>query len=172
LEYPTSPEAVFEEDVTRHYQAHLQRRRQMRPPEEYQPVTDDEWAEFEAHFDKRKVELGTCGRPYATPCIHEHACVRCPLLNVDPRMLHRLDDIENDLIARRQRAGDEGWQGEIEGIDLTLGFLRGKRTDVKRRLRRSPISGSPQVPPTQLANLRQRLVNCVGQLLARVALAS
>jgi hypothetical protein len=66
----------------------------MRPPEEYQPVTDDEWEEFEAHFDKRKVELGTCGRPYATPCIHEHACVRCPLLNVDPRMLHRLDDIE------------------------------------------------------------------------------
>jgi hypothetical protein len=121
----------------------LQRRRRMRPPEEYQPVTDDEWEEFEAHFDKRKVELGTCGRPYATPCIHEHACVRCPLLNVDPRMLHRLDDIENDLIARRQRAGDEGWQGEIEGIDLTLGFLRGKRTDVKRRLRRSTDLGFP-----------------------------
>ncbi len=140
--------AVFEEDVTRHYQAHLQRRRRMRPAEEYRQVTDDEWAEFEAHFDKRKVELGTCGRPYATPCIHEHACVRCPLLNVDPKMLHRLDDIETDLIARRQRADDEGWQGEIEGIDLTLGFLRGKRTDVKRRLRRSTDLGIPQVPPT------------------------
>jgi site-specific recombinase XerC len=135
--------AVFDEVVTRHYQAHLQRRRRMRPPEEYRPVTDEEWTEFEAHFDKRKVELGTCGRPYATPCIHEHACVRCPLLNVDPRMLHRLDDIEVDLIARRQRAEDEGWQGEIEGIDLTLGFLRGKRTDLKRRLRRSTDLGFP-----------------------------
>jgi hypothetical protein len=143
LKYLTSPEAVFEEDITRHYQAHLQRRRKMRPAEEYREVTDDEWAEFDAHFDKRKVELGTCGRPYATPCIHEHACVRCPLLNVDPKTLHRLDDIESDLIARRERAEDEGWHGEIEGIDLTLDFLRGKRADVKRRVRRSHDLGFP-----------------------------
>src|SRR5204862_741124 len=27
------------------------------------------------HFDKRKVELGTCGRPYGTPCQHEFACL-------------------------------------------------------------------------------------------------
>ncbi|MFE7112044.1 hypothetical protein ACFU98_31090 [Streptomyces sp. NPDC057575] len=24
------------------------------------------------HFDKRRVELGSCGRPYGTPCPHEH----------------------------------------------------------------------------------------------------
>ncbi|MDG5774002.1 tyrosine-type recombinase/integrase, partial [Mycolicibacterium fortuitum] len=59
--------AVFEEDVVRHYQAHLQRRRAVRPTSEYRPVTDDEWTEFEEHFDKRKLELGNCGRPYATP---------------------------------------------------------------------------------------------------------
>lgn len=135
--------AVFEEDVIRHYQAHLQRRRAARPAEEYPAVTDDEWAEFSAHFDKRKVELGNCGRPYATPCIHEHACVRCPLLNVDPKMLHRLDDLEADLIARRQRADDEGWLGEIEGIELTLGFLRGKREDVSRRSNRTHDLGIP-----------------------------
>ena len=79
----------------------------------------------------------------SAPAKFREACVRCPLLNVDPKMLHRLDDIETDLIARRQRAEDEGWQGEIEGIDLTLGFLRGKRTDVKRRLRRSTDLGFP-----------------------------
>ncbi|MDX1886877.1 site-specific integrase [Mycolicibacterium sp. 120270] len=135
--------AVFSEDVILHYQTHLQRRRRIRPAEEYPAVTDDEWAEFQTHFDKRKVELGSCGRPYATPCIHEHACVRCPLLNVDPRMLHRLDDLEADLIARRQRADDEGWQGEIEGIELTLGFLRGKRQDVTRRLNRTHDLGMP-----------------------------
>lgn len=143
--------AVFGEDVIRHYQAHLQRRRTIRPPEEYPAVTDAEWAEFQAHFDKRKVELGSCGRPYATPCIHEHACVRCPLLNVDPKMLHRLDELEVDLIARRQRADDEGWQGEIEGIELTLGFLRGKRDGVTRRVSRScdlgmPTSAAPTLP--------------------------
>ncbi|MCV7226475.1 site-specific integrase [Mycolicibacterium komossense] len=139
--------AVFNEDVIRHYQAHLQRRRKARPAEEYPNVTVDEWEEFQAHFDKRKVELGSCGRPYATPCIHEHACVRCPLLNVDPNMLHRLDEIEADLIARRQRADNEGWQGEIEGIELTLGFLRGKRGDVNGRIRRSHDLGIPTPAP-------------------------
>lgn len=44
------------EDVVRHYQAHLQRRRAKRPTEEYRSATDTEWAEFEEHFDKRKVE--------------------------------------------------------------------------------------------------------------------
>ncbi|WP_394855655.1 tyrosine-type recombinase/integrase [Rhodococcus globerulus] len=60
--------AVFDEDVTRHYQARLQRRRAMRPAEEYHPVTTQEWAEFEGHFDKQKGELGSCGRLYATLC--------------------------------------------------------------------------------------------------------
>ena len=65
--------AVFREDVIRHYQTHLAGRRASRPASEYRPATDTEWAEFEQHFDKRKVELGNCGRPYATPCEHEHA---------------------------------------------------------------------------------------------------
>jgi hypothetical protein len=34
-----------------------------RPPSRrIPPLTDDEWAEFEQHFDKHKVELGQCGR--------------------------------------------------------------------------------------------------------------
>ena len=72
-------------------------------------VTDAEWAEFEEHFDKRKLELGNCARPYATPCQHEHACIRCPMLRVDPKMLARLEEIETDLLARRARAEAEGW---------------------------------------------------------------
>jgi site-specific recombinase XerC len=69
--------AVFDEDVVRHYQQFLERRRQLRPTEEYRPTTEQEWADFENHFDKRKVELGNCARPYGTPCNHEHACIRC-----------------------------------------------------------------------------------------------
>src|SRR6266516_2713188 len=30
------------------------------------------------------VSLGTCGRAFGTPCIHEHACVCCPMLWPDP----------------------------------------------------------------------------------------
>jgi site-specific recombinase XerD len=139
--------AVFNEDVVRHYQAHLARRRQMRPTTEYRPVTDDEWVKFEVHFDKRKVELGNCGRPYATPCEHEHACLRCPMLHIDPKMIRRLDEIETDLHTRRARAQDEGWLGELEGIDLTLTFLDGKRADAKRLSQLPPTRIGPQHHP-------------------------
>jgi Phage integrase family len=77
--------AVFDEDVVRHYSAFLADRRMLRPVDEYREATRDEWAEFEEHFDKRKVELGSCGRPYGTPRQHEHACVRCPMLHVNPQ---------------------------------------------------------------------------------------
>ncbi|NYE71884.1 tyrosine-type recombinase/integrase [Microlunatus parietis] len=139
--------AIFEEEVVRHYQSHLARRRSMRPLEEYRPVTDTEWQEFEDHFDKRKLELGNCGRPYATPCSHEHACIRCPMLRVDPRMLDRLDEIEADLHTRRQRAQDEGWLGEIDGINLTLSFLAGKREEALRVNRLAVVDlGMPTAP--------------------------
>lgn len=136
--------AVFEEDLVRHYQAFLDKRRALRPAEEYTPPTDEEWTEFEEHFDKRRVELGNCGRPYGTPCAHEHACIRCPVLQVSPKMLPRLDDIEDDLQQRRERAMTEGWLGEVEGIDLTLSFLRSKRDHTQRFSRRIPL-GLPQI---------------------------
>ncbi|MGO4613341.1 tyrosine-type recombinase/integrase [Nocardia sp. 2YAB30] len=76
---------VFDDDVIQHYQAHLENRRQMRPADEYRDVTPEEWADFEEHFDKRKVELGGCARPYGTGCQHVHACIRSPMLNINPR---------------------------------------------------------------------------------------
>jgi len=140
--------AVFNEDVVRHYQAFLNRRRQARPADEYRPVNKTEWLGFEEHFDQRKVELGGCARPYGTPCQHEHACLRCPMLNINPKMLPRLDEIEDDLLARRSRAEHEGWLGEVEGIDLTLTFLRQKREQTQRLARIAPVDlGIPSVLP-------------------------
>ena len=139
---------VFQEDVIRHYQAHLAGRRAARPAREYRGATDTEWAEFEEHFDKRKVELGSCGRPYATPCEHEHACIRCPMLQVDPVMIGRLDEINEDLITRRVLAETRGWVGELEGIDLTLRFLHDKRGDAQRLARLGPTDlGIPVIRP-------------------------
>ncbi|MFP8887049.1 tyrosine-type recombinase/integrase [Streptomyces mangrovi] len=131
--------AVFDEDVIRHYQSHLHQRRQIRPTHEYRDATAQEWEEFEEHFDRRKVELGSCGRPYGTPCQHEHACIRCPMLQVNPKMLGRLEELEADLLTRLQRAEDENWLGEAEGINLTLTFLRAKREETQRRARRPPV---------------------------------
>jgi hypothetical protein len=59
--------AVYQDDVLRHYRAFITRRRAQRPTEEYREPTAAEWAEFERHFTRRKVELGTCARPYGTP---------------------------------------------------------------------------------------------------------
>lgn len=137
---------VFQEDIIRHYQTHLAGRRAARPAREYRAATATEWDEFETHFDKRKVELGQCGRPYATPCEHEHACIRCPMLNVDPSMVGRLEEIRADLAIRGERARVEGWLGELEGIDLTRRFLDEKIADAHRIARRPVTSlGLPSI---------------------------
>jgi hypothetical protein len=66
--------ALFTEDVIRRHQEFLARRRAERDSAEYRDVAPDEWADFEKHFQLRRVELGDCFRPYGTPCVHEHAC--------------------------------------------------------------------------------------------------
>lgn len=66
--------AVFQDDLVRSYRAFIDQRRALRPTAKYREPTDEEWTEFQDHFQLRKLELGTCGRPYGTPCAHEHAC--------------------------------------------------------------------------------------------------
>jgi site-specific recombinase XerD len=148
--------AVFEEDLVRHYQDFLARRRAQRPADEYPTPTEVEWSEFEEHFDRRKVELGSCGRPYGTPCQHEHACVRCPVLHVDPKMLPRLVELERDLRDRRRRAEHEGWTGEIEGIDLTLRLLAEKKASAERAGRTRPAKALLGMPVTWRPESRGR----------------
>ncbi|MPZ92374.1 MAG: tyrosine-type recombinase/integrase [Actinobacteria bacterium] len=55
--------AVYPDEVVRHFQAHLARRRAGRPSEEYREPTDAEWKEFQNHFRHRKMALGDCYRP-------------------------------------------------------------------------------------------------------------
>lgn len=75
--------AIYPEEVISSHRAFIARRRALRPSEEYRTPTDEEWEEFLGHFERRRVALGDCGRAYATPCIHEHSCLRCPLLRPD-----------------------------------------------------------------------------------------
>jgi hypothetical protein len=63
-------------------------------------------------------------------------------------MLPRLDELEGELLARRSRAEHEGWLGEIEGLDLTLTFLRQKREQTQRLARIAPVDlGIPGILP-------------------------
>ena len=77
--------AVYPDEAIQAHLAFLARRRALRPSEEYRTPTDEEWEEFLGHFERRKVSTGTCGRAFATPCIHEHACLRCAHALARPR---------------------------------------------------------------------------------------
>jgi hypothetical protein len=112
--------AVYPEEVINGHRAFIARRRALRPAEEYRTPTDEEWQEFIGNFERRKVELGDCGRSYATPCIHEHACLRCPLLRPDPAQRSRLMQIHASLLARITEAQSRRWLGEAEGLAVSL----------------------------------------------------
>jgi integrase len=112
--------AIYPEDVISHHRAFIARRRALRPGEEYRDLTPDEWDQFLHHFELRKVALGVCTRDFGTPCVHEHSCVRCPLLRPDPAQEPRLLEIRDNLQARITEARSEGWLGEIAGLQATL----------------------------------------------------
>jgi len=76
--------AVYPEEAINGHRAFIARRRALRPAEEYRTPTDEEWQEFLGHFEHRKVSLGTCGRSYATACIHEHSCLTELILMTAP----------------------------------------------------------------------------------------
>ena len=97
------------------------------------PPTEEEWQEFLGHFERRKVSVGTCGRAFATPCIHEHACVRCALLWPDPAQKGRLVDIRDNIVARITEARREGWLGEVEGLEVSLAGAEDKLSQLERR---------------------------------------
>jgi integrase len=118
--------AVYPEEAINGHRAFIARRRALRPTEEYRAPTDAEWEEFLGHFERRKVSLGTCGRSYATACIHEHSCLRCPLLRPDPAQRQRLIDMRHNLLARIDEARREGWLGEVEGLQISLTGARAK----------------------------------------------
>ena len=103
--------AVYPEEAIEAHLAFLARRRALRPSEEYRTPTDEEWQEFLGHFERRKVSVGTCARAFGTPCIHEHACVRCPMLWPDPAQRNRLVEIlrQSHRANRRSRPGGLAW---------------------------------------------------------------
>jgi integrase len=144
--------AVYPEEAIKSHLAFLARRRALRPGEEYRIPTDQEWQEFLGHFQRRKVSTGTCGRAFGTPCIHEHACIRCPMLWPDPAQRDRLAEIRDNLTARITEAQEKGWLGEVEGLQISLTGAREKlaQTDNANRNTTTADLGIPAFPaPSQ-----------------------
>lgn len=122
---------------------------QRAPSEEYRDPTDEEWEEFLGHFERRKVSIGTCGRTFATKCIHEHACVRCSLRWPDSTQRSRLAEIRDNLQARIIEAKREGWLGEVEGLQTSLAGADGKIAQIDRRSPGQADLGMPVARPPQ-----------------------
>jgi Phage integrase family len=131
--------AVYPEEAIKSHLAFLARRRALRPTEEYRTPTDEEWQQFLGHFERRKVATGTCGRAFGTPCIHEHACIRCPMLWPEPAQRGRLVEIRDNLTARIIEAEREGWLGEVEGLQLSLTGAQDKLAQIDRRPRTATV---------------------------------
>lgn len=137
--------AVYPDEAIQAHLAHLARRRALRPSEEYRAPTDQEWQQFLGHFQHRKVATGTCGRAFATPCPHEHACIRCPMLWPDPAQKGRLAEIRDNLTARIAEAEREGWLGEIEGLKISLAGAEDKLAQINRRPSAATDLGIPSI---------------------------
>ena len=137
--------AVYPAEVIRHYQQFIDQRREQRPGEEYREPTDAEWAEFRDHFSLRKVALGTCHRPYGTPCQHEHACIRCPMLRLSLAQVPRLLQIENNAHERLAEARRMQWLGEVAALEESLRHIAGKKQQAER-LRRQAGQDTASTP--------------------------
>ncbi len=153
--------AVYPHETIEAHRAYLARRRAIRPSEEYRTPTEEEWEAFLSHFEKRKVSVGTCARGFGTPCIHEHACVRCSLLRPDPAQQPRLEEIRDNLKSRIIEAKKEGWLGEVEGLQVSLTGANNKIAQIDAALQRRTtatelgipgfayITGAGQTTPTK-----------------------
>jgi hypothetical protein len=137
--------AVYDQDVIDHHRAFIAQRRAARPSEEYRTPTEEEWDAFLAHFEKRKVSIGTCARSFGSPCVHEHACVRCSLLRPDPAQRARLEEIRDNLLARIAEAQREGWLGEVEGLQVSFAGAEDKLAQLDHRARTTVELGMPTV---------------------------
>ncbi|MFF9908958.1 tyrosine-type recombinase/integrase [Streptomyces sp. NPDC013457] len=148
LETTMGYKALYPTEAIEAHRGFIARRRALRPGTEYRTPTNDEWDAFLAHFEKRKLSLGTCARAFGTPCVHEHACVRCSLLRPDPAQRPRLIEIRQNLLDRIAEAEREGWLGEIEGLRVSLAGANDKLTqldDFPARPSRNVDLGMPTV---------------------------
>ncbi|WP_405754113.1 tyrosine-type recombinase/integrase [Streptomyces sp. NBC_00073] len=133
--------AIYPAQAIEAHRSFIARRRNLRPSEEYRAVTAEEWQEFLNHFERRKLALGSCGRAFGTDCIHEHACVRCPVLIVDPNERGRLFEIRDNLNDRIAEAEREGWLGEVEGLSVSRDAAEEKlaQLDERQKKKESPV---------------------------------
>lgn len=138
IEVTRSYTAVYQKDVFEAYERFIQHRRASRPSAEYREPTEEEWDEFVEHFGRRKVALGDCHRPYGSDCVHEHACIRCDFLQVDPGQGNRLQEVRQNLQAQVDEAERNRWLGDVDQLRVTIQHADQKAEMLRRQLGEGP----------------------------------
>ncbi|KJE21107.1 hypothetical protein FF36_04612 [Frankia torreyi] len=72
------------------------------------------------------------------------------MLRVDPRQRTRLEQIIRNLGERTDEARTNGWQGEVEGLKVSLHAAQNKLATLDRAARNTPRPaplGMPSIPP-------------------------
>ncbi|MEU0119406.1 hypothetical protein ABZ137_38440 [Streptomyces bobili] len=69
------------------------------------------------------------------------ACIRCPVLQIDPRQRGRIIEIIQNLRDRIREARGNGWLGEVEGLQVSLDAATAKLNSLSR----ARADGRPQL---------------------------
>ena len=85
---------------------------------------------------------------------HEHVCISCPMLRVDPRARPRLAAIIADLRDRIDEARASGWLGELQGLQISLDATASNLAALDRASSRGNQVIAPSAPmrPLPLAS--------------------
>lgn len=73
--------------------------------------------------------------------LFREACIRCPVLRVDPSQRERLAGIIANLRDRITEAQQQGWLGEVEGLRTSLSAASTKLAALDRSARRDQQRG-------------------------------
>ena len=111
--------AVYPEEAINGHRAFIARRRALRPSEEYRAPTDQEWRNSSATSNIANSRWAHAAAP--TPRLHPRArLLTMPAPSPGPHRASPPRRIRDNLIARIEEARDEGWLGEVEGLQISL----------------------------------------------------
>lgn len=79
----------------------------------------------------------------AAPAARRPRRIRCSVLQLDPRQVGRLREIAESLERRIPEARNNGWFGEVEGLEVSLAGARPKPNTADRAASGPVLLGLP-----------------------------
>lgn len=101
----------------------------------------------DGHQDRHRLQTGSVALGCPRKPVRDqfgHACIHCPILKVNPKMLPRLAKIEKDLLPAPQTGPGRALARRHRGMRSTLAFLRAEQAEAARLAKR-PVTdlGTP-----------------------------